>query len=185
MMAIENKISGTEYHHKLIFYSSCNVPRRVLGGAKKVEQGTIRVGGEQLLVITRALIETTVTQRASICHYRWYMFIFHWIIWSSIHLRCPRFVNSYPGLHITVLMITNALTEITLTKRAMNLVYYLNTIIKYYWKKLKQEKILTMMNMWKNKITKMLIVMNLILMPINNSYYMCLIFFGKILKGLL
>ena len=30
--------------------------------------------------------------------------------------------------------------------------------------KLKQEKILTMMNMWKKKITKMLIVMNLILM---------------------
>ena len=29
-----------------------------------------------------------------------------------------------------------------------------------------------MMNMWKKKITKMLIVMNLILMPINNSYYM-------------
>ena len=38
--------------------------------------------------------------------------------------------------------------------------------------KLKQEKILTMMNMWKKKITKMLILMNLILMPINNSYCM-------------
>ena len=38
--------------------------------------------------------------------------------------------------------------------------------------KLKQEKILTMMNMWKKKITKMLIVMNLILMTINNSYFM-------------
>ena len=37
--------------------------------------------------------------------------------------------------------------------------------------KLKQEKILTMMNMWKNKITTMFIVVNLILMPINNSYY--------------
>ena len=36
----------------------------------------------------------------------------------------------------------------------------------------KQEKILTMMNMWKEKITTMLIVMNLILMTINNSYYM-------------
>ena len=38
--------------------------------------------------------------------------------------------------------------------------------------KLKQEKILTMMNMWKKKITTMLIVMNMILMQINNSYYM-------------
>ena len=38
--------------------------------------------------------------------------------------------------------------------------------------KLKREKILTMMNMWKKKITTMLIVMNLILMRINNSYYM-------------
>ena len=36
---------------------------------------------------------------------------------------------------------------------------------------LKQEKILTMMNMWKKKITTMLIVMNLILIPNNNSYY--------------
>ena len=35
---------------------------------------------------------------------------------------------------------------------------------------MKQEKILTMMNMWKKKITTMLIVMNLILMPINKSY---------------
>ena len=38
--------------------------------------------------------------------------------------------------------------------------------------KMKQEKILTMMNMWKKKITTMLIVMILILMRINNSYYM-------------
>ena len=38
--------------------------------------------------------------------------------------------------------------------------------------KLKREKILTMMNMWKNNITAMLTVMNLILMRINNSYYM-------------
>ena len=42
--------------------------------------------------------------------------------------------------------------------------------------KLKQEKILTMMNMWKKKITTMLIVMNLILMTINNSYFMFNIF---------
>ena len=50
--------------------------------------------------------------------------------------------------------------------------------------KLKQEKILTMMNMWKKKITTMLIVMNLILMRINNSYYM-FIFFGQILEDAL
>ena len=37
--------------------------------------------------------------------------------------------------------------------------------------KSKQEKILTTMNMWKKKITIMLIVMNLILMTINNSYF--------------
>ena len=124
-----NKISGTEYHHKLIFYSSCHVPRRVLGGATKMEPGTMRVGGERLLAITRALIATTVTQRASRCHYRWYLFLFHWIIWSSIHLSCPRFVNSHPGLHITFLIITNALTAITFTQRAMTLVYCQNTII--------------------------------------------------------
>ena len=116
---LTNKISGTQYHQKIIFYLSCHVPRRVLGGATKVEPGTIRVGGEQLLVLTGALIATTVTQRALRCHYRWYMFLFHWIIWSSIHLSCPRFVNSHQGLHLTVLVITNALIAITLTQRAM------------------------------------------------------------------
>ena len=95
---LTNKISSTQYHHKLILYLSCHVPRRVLGGATKVEPGTIRVGGERLLVITGALIGTTVTQKASICHYWWYLFLFHWIIWSSIHLSCPRFVNSHPCL---------------------------------------------------------------------------------------
>ena len=50
---LTNKISGTQYHHKLIFYSSCHVQRRVLGGATKVEPGTIRVGGKKLFVITR------------------------------------------------------------------------------------------------------------------------------------
>ena len=30
---LTNKITGTQYHHKLILYSSCQVPRRVLGGA--------------------------------------------------------------------------------------------------------------------------------------------------------
>ena len=34
---LKNKISGTQYHHKLILYSSCHVQRRVLGGATKVE----------------------------------------------------------------------------------------------------------------------------------------------------
>ena len=91
---LTNKISGTQYHHKLIFYLSCHVPRRVLGGATKVEPVTIWLGGEQLLAITRALIATTVTQRALRCHYRWYLFLFHWIIKSSIHLSCPRFVNT-------------------------------------------------------------------------------------------
>ena len=127
---LTNKIPGTEYHHKLIFYLSCHVPRRVLGGATKVEPRKIRVGGERLLAITGALIATTVTQRASRCHYRWYLFLFHWIIWSSIHLSCPQFVNSHPGLHRTVPMITNALIAITLTRRAMTLFYCQNTIIK-------------------------------------------------------
>ena len=41
-----------------------------LGGATKEEPGTIRVGGERLVVITRALIATAVTQRATRCHYQ-------------------------------------------------------------------------------------------------------------------
>ena len=112
-LPLTKKISGTQYHHKLIFYSSFHVTRRVLGGATKVEPGKIRVGGKRLLAITGALTATTVTQRASRCHYRWYMFLFHWIIQSSIHLSCPRFVNSRPGLYLTVLVITNALISIT------------------------------------------------------------------------
>ena len=122
-LPLPNLITGTQYHHKLILYSSCHVPRRVLGGTTKVEQGTIRVGSELILVITGALIATTVTQRGTSCHYRWYLFLFHWIIWSSIHLSYPRFFNSHPGLHITVIMITHALTSITLTQRAMTRVY--------------------------------------------------------------
>ena len=70
MMAIDKQNNGTQYHHKLILYSSCHVPRRVLGGATKVEPETIRVGGERLLVITGALIAVTVTQRETRCHYR-------------------------------------------------------------------------------------------------------------------
>ena len=38
--------------------------------------------------------------------------------------------------------------------------------------KIEAREILIMMNIWKKKITTMLIVMNLILMRINNSYYM-------------
>ena len=117
---LTNKISGTQYHQKLIFYSSCHVPIWVLGGATKVEPGIIRVGGERLLVITGDLIATTVTQRASICHYRWYLFLFHWIIQSPIHLRCPWFVNSHPGLHLTVIVTTNVLIAIKLTQSAMS-----------------------------------------------------------------
>ena len=50
-----NKIIGTQHHHKLILHSSCHV-QRVLVVATKVEQGTIRVGNERLLVITSDLI---------------------------------------------------------------------------------------------------------------------------------
>ena len=117
---LTNKITGTQYHHKLILYSSCHVPIRFLGGPTKVEQGKIRVGNKQILVITMALIATTVTQRAMSCHYRRYLFLFHWIIWSSIHLSCPQLVNSHPGLHITLLVITSALIEITVTQRSMS-----------------------------------------------------------------
>ena len=63
------KITGTQFHHKLILYSSCHVPR-VLVVATKMEQRIIRVGNEQLLVITGDLIATTVTQRATNFHYR-------------------------------------------------------------------------------------------------------------------
>ena len=50
--------------------------------------------------------------------------------------------------------------------------------------KLKQGKILTTMNMWKKKVTTMLIVMNLILMPINISYYIFNLFW-RLQEGLL
>ena len=113
---LTNKTTWTQYHHKLILYSSCHVPRRVLGGTTKVEQGTIRVGGERLLVINGALIATAVTQRSTSCHYRWYLFLFHWIIQSSTHLSCPRFVDSHPSLHLPLLVVTSALIEITVTQ---------------------------------------------------------------------
>ena len=43
---------------------------------------------------------------------------------------------------------------------------------------------LTMVNMWRKKITTMMIVINLILMPINNSYYIFNLF-GQLQEGLL
>ena len=113
-----NKITGTQHHHKLILHSSFHVSR-LLVVATKVEQGTIRVGNEQLLVIPGALITTNVNQRSTICHYWWYMFLLHWIIQSSIHLSCPRFVNSHPDIHITLLVTTGDLIANTVTQRAM------------------------------------------------------------------
>ena len=114
-----NKVTGTQFHHKLILYSSWHIPR-VLVIATKVEKGTIRVGNEQLLVITSAFIAKTVTQRATGCHYRWYIFLLHWIIQSSIYISRPRFVNSHPTLHITLTVITGALISSTVTQRAMS-----------------------------------------------------------------
>ena len=114
-----NKTAGTQFHHKLILYSSCHVPR-VLVVATKVEHGTIRVGVKQILVITGALIATTVTKIAISCNYRWYLFLLHWIIQSSIHLNCPRFVNSHPDLQMTLLVITGALIARTVTQTAMS-----------------------------------------------------------------
>ena len=58
------------------------------------------------------------------------------------------------------------------------LIYYLNTIIKSYRIKLKQYKILTMMNMSKMKITTMYIVMILMMIIINN-YSLIFIYFLK------
>ena len=94
--------------------------KKVLERCHKSGTGKIRVGGERLLAITGALIATTVTQRTLRCHYRWYLFLFHWIIQSSIHLICPRVINIHPGLHLAVLVITNALMEIKLTQREMS-----------------------------------------------------------------
>ena len=113
---LANKVTGTQHHHKLILHSSWHVSR-VLVVATKVEQGKIRVGNEQLLVITGALIATTVTQIGTSCHYQWYMFFLHWIIQLSIHISCPRFVNSHPALHRTLLVITGALIARALTQR--------------------------------------------------------------------
>ena len=113
------KITGTQHHHKFILHSSCHV-QRVLVVAIKVEHVTIRLGNEQLLMITGALIASTVNQRATSCHYRWYMCLLHWIIQSSIHLSFPRFVNSHPDLHRTLLVITGDLIAKTVTQIVMS-----------------------------------------------------------------
>ena len=54
-----------------------------------------------ILVITSALTERPVTQRAMICYHQWYQCLLHRMINSLIHLSCPRFVISHPALHIT------------------------------------------------------------------------------------
>ena len=117
-MAINNKKTGTQHHHKIILHLSCHI-QRVLSVATKVEQGTIRVGYERLLVITGALIARTVTERATSCHHWWYMCLLHWIIHSSIHLSFPRFFKSHPALHRTLLVITDAFIESIVTQIAM------------------------------------------------------------------
>ena len=66
------------------------------------------------------IIDIWVTERATSCRYLWYMFLLHWIIQPSIHISCPRFVDSRPALHITLLVITSALIAISVTKRAMS-----------------------------------------------------------------
>ena len=114
-----NEITGTQHHHNLILNSSFHI-LRVLVVSKNVEQGTIRVGNELLLMITSALIAMKFTQRATIFHYRWYLFLLHWIIQSSIHSSYPRLVNIRPALHIYHLMITGALIVSTVTQRAMS-----------------------------------------------------------------
>ena len=113
--SLTNKITGTQYHHKLILYSMCHVPR-VLAVSIKVEQGKIRVSNKKLLVITGALTATTVTQQETSFHYRWYMFLLHWIIQSSIRISCHRFVNINPSLIIILPVITRAFIARTVTQ---------------------------------------------------------------------
>ena len=45
LISIDKNIIGTKHHHRLILHSSCHVSRALLV-AKRVEQGTIRVGNE-------------------------------------------------------------------------------------------------------------------------------------------
>ena len=53
------------------------------------------------LVITSALIASTVTQRAMSFHHWWYLCLLHLILQSLIHLSCPCFVNIHQYLHRT------------------------------------------------------------------------------------
>ena len=116
---------------KKLLNSSCHV-KRILVVPTIVEQGKIRVGNEQLLVITGALIAKTVTQRAKRFHYRWYMFLLHWIIQSLINLRCPWFVNSHSYPHITLLVITGALIARTVTQMEM-ICYHRRYLCLLHW----------------------------------------------------
>ena len=101
-------------------YIAFFMPRfKGIGSCHKSGTGTIRVGNEQILVITGALIARTVTQRETSCHYRWYMFLLYWIIQSSVHISCSWFFNSHPDLHRTLLVITGTLIARTVTQRAM------------------------------------------------------------------
>ena len=121
---LTNKITGTQHHHKLIWYSSCHV-QQILVVATKVEHGKISVGNEWLLVITGALITNTVTKIATSCYQLLYLFLPNWIIQSSIHFSCPWLVNSHPTLHRTFLVITGALIARTVTQRS--------TICHHWW----------------------------------------------------
>ena len=94
---------------------------RPKGIGSRHKSGTGKNQGRQrtTLVITGALTVGALAQRATSCNHRWYLFLLHWIIQSSIHLSCPRFINSHPDLHRTLLVITGALITRTVTQRAM------------------------------------------------------------------
>ena len=85
-----------------------------------MEQRKIRVGNEQILVITVTLILRTVTQRETISYRCWYLYLLHWIVKSSIHLSCPQFFNIRPDLCIILLVITSALISRTVTQREIS-----------------------------------------------------------------
>ena len=71
-------------------------------------------------MITGSPIARTVTQISMSCHHQWYLFLLYWIIQSSIHLNCPRLVNSHLDLHRTLFLITGDLIARTVTQIAMN-----------------------------------------------------------------
>ena len=91
-----------------------------IGSCHKSGTGNNQGRQEQPLVITGALIATTVTEREMICHYRWYLFLLYWIIKLSLHLICSQFVNNHPALHIILLGITGALIARTVTQREIS-----------------------------------------------------------------